>query len=64
VVADMGIVYHATAGVLGVVFLALTVRLRRSPRPELAMRVFSYSITYLTVLFVVMVADELVRHGL
>ncbi len=61
--AEMGIIYHATALVLGALFLGMTLWLYRSPNPELAMRVFSYSITYLTVLFLVMVADVLIRLG-
>ena len=64
VAASMGIIYHLTAIVAGAAFLGLTVRLHRSRSAEGAMRVFSFSITYLTVVFLVMVADELVRSGL
>jgi protoheme IX farnesyltransferase len=63
VVADMGVAFHVTSALLGLLFLWMTVRLHRSHSPAGAMRVFSYSITYLTVLFLVMVADVLVRHG-
>jgi protoheme IX farnesyltransferase len=63
VMADMGIVYHVSSAVLGAAFLALTVRMHRSGNGEGAMRVFSYSISYLTVLFLVMVVDVLVSHG-
>jgi protoheme IX farnesyltransferase len=63
VLADMGITFHVTSALLGAVFLWMTLRLHRSPSAAGAMRVFSYSITYLTVLFLVMVADVLVRHG-
>jgi heme o synthase len=61
--AGMGAVYHATSAVLGLVFLAMVVRLHRTHDAGGAMRVFSYSITYLTVLFLVMVVDVLVVHG-
>ena len=62
-VAGMGWIYQATSAVLGLAFLALTVRLHRSHDTDGAMRVFSFSITYLTVLFLVMVVDVLVAHG-
>jgi len=61
--ADMGVLYHATSAVLGLLFLGMTVRLHRAHDAEGAMRVFSFSITYLTVLFLVMVGDVLVVHG-
>lgn len=63
VMADMGVIYHAVAALSGLAFLALTVRLYRTLDAEGAMRVFSFSITYLTVVFLVMVVDVLVRHG-
>jgi protoheme IX farnesyltransferase len=47
---------------LGVVFLALAVRLFRAPEPVLAMKVFGWSITYLTLLFGAMAVDSLVFH--
>ncbi|MFN0029406.1 MAG: heme o synthase [Acidimicrobiales bacterium] len=62
-VAEMGLLYHGVALLSGAGFLALTVGLHRSASPEGAMRVFSYSITYLSVLFLVMVADQLLRSG-
>ena len=61
--SDMGVLFHATSAVLGLLFLGLTARLARSQDAAGAMRVFSFSITYLTVLFLVMVADVLVVHG-
>ncbi|MEZ5260498.1 MAG: heme o synthase [Acidimicrobiales bacterium] len=63
VLAHMGPVFHATSIALGAIFLWMTVRLHRAHSPEGAMKVFHYSITYLTVLFLVMVLDVLVRHG-
>ena len=48
--------------VLGVVFMALAVRLGARPHPKAAMQLFSYSITYLTLLFVVMAVDIFTKH--
>ena len=50
-VADLGWIYPVAAVVLGAVFLAATVALARTPTPAASMRVFAYSITYVTVLF-------------
>jgi heme o synthase len=61
-VAHLGVLYVVTASVLGVVFLAMTVRLWRQETQKAAMRLFSYSITYLTLLFVVMAVDVLTKH--
>jgi protoheme IX farnesyltransferase len=68
-VAHLGLIYLITALVLGAAFLAVTVRLWRLAQNERAtgkdaMRVFSYSITYLTVLFVAMAGDVLIRNHL
>ena len=62
-VAGMGWLYLVTALLCGAVFLGLAVRLVRAPTPKLAMRVFSWSITYLMVLFAALAADQLVRSG-
>ena len=61
-VARLGPVYVVSASVLGVVFLALALRLWRQATPKAAMQLFSYSITYLTLLFVVMAADIFIKH--
>ena len=61
--ADLGWLYVATATVLGAGFTAIATALLRRPTPALAMRLFSYSITYLTVLFVAMAADVLLTNG-
>ena len=61
-VAHLGVLYVVTASVLGAVFLAMTVRLWRQETQQAAMRLFSYSITYLTLLFVVMAVDVLAKH--
>ncbi len=63
-VADLGAIYLASAVVLGAVFTGMSVRLLRRPTPPLAMRLFTFSITYLTVLWVAMAVDVLVVHGL
>jgi heme o synthase len=63
-VADMGLLYALTAVVLGAVFTGLSVRVLRNPTPAVAMALFGYSITYITVLFGAMALDQLVRSGL
>lgn len=61
--ADLGPIYGAAAMALGAVFTMYVLRLLREPTPQVAMRVFTWSITYLTLLFGAMALDELVRHG-
>ena len=61
-VAHLGVIYVVSAAVLGAGFLALTIRLWRAVTPKASMAVFRYSITYLTLLFVVMAIDVLVAH--
>jgi heme o synthase len=61
-VARLGTIYIVSASVLGVVFLALAVRLWRRATPKAAMQLFSYSITYLTLLFVLMAVDIFTHH--
>jgi len=60
-VAHMGLLYAAAAVVLGALFLVYAVRLHREGTPRAAIGLFRYSITYLTLLFVAMAADVLVR---
>lgn len=62
-VADMGVTYYVAAIVLGAVFTGLAVQVFRRPEPALAMRLFGWSITYVTLLFGAMAADEIVRNG-
>lgn len=57
--ADMGNLYLGSALVLGAVFTAACVRLLKDATPAVAMRVFGWSITYLTLLFGAMAADQL-----
>jgi len=61
-VAHLGAVYIVSAVVLGAVFVALALRLWRRGTPKAAMRLFSYSITYLTLLFVLMAVDIFTKH--
>ena len=78
-VAGMGHLYLGSAVVLGGIFTWYAVRLLRTPDPGLAvagsggaaevevrataMRLFTWSITYITLLFGAMAVDQLVRSG-
>ncbi len=59
-VADMGAIYLASALALGAVFTAFARLLRRDPSEGTAMRLFTYSITYVTLLFGAIVVDVVV----
>jgi protoheme IX farnesyltransferase len=63
-VADLGWIYAVAATVSGAVFVGWSVAVLRSPTTRNAMRLFGYSITYLTILFAAMAVDQLVLHGL
>jgi protoheme IX farnesyltransferase len=58
-VADMGNLYLGSAIVLGGVFIWYSLRLLRDASPAVAMRLFGWSITYLTLLFGAMAVDRL-----
>jgi protoheme IX farnesyltransferase len=58
-VADLGAIYTVAAVVLGAIFIAATLWLGRNPTASASMRVFGYSITYITVLFGAMTLDIL-----
>jgi protoheme IX farnesyltransferase len=60
-VAGLGWVYLGAAIALGGLFLAGTIWLGRNPTPQRSMRVFGYSITYVTLLFAAMTVDVLVH---
>lgn len=60
-VADMGWTYGMTALVFGVAFVIGTIRLGSDPSEARSMRLFSFSITYVTVLFLALTADVLLR---
>jgi heme o synthase len=63
-VAGMGDIYIAAALALGAVFTWRAVGLLRDSSPQAAMRVFTWSITYITLLFAAIALDQLVRSGL
>jgi protoheme IX farnesyltransferase len=63
-VAGMGHLYVGAALILGAVFMVLAIRLLRDATPQAAMRVFGWSITYITLLFGAMALDQLVRAGI
>jgi heme o synthase len=62
-VAGMGNVYLGSAIALGAVFTWFAAQLLRDASPKAAMRVFGWSITYITLLFGAMAVDQLVRTG-
>ena len=57
----MGAIYVPAAGALGAVVQLFAVQLQRDGSTRRAMRLFSYSITYVTLLFSAMALDQLVR---
>ena len=58
--AGMGPLYWVSAAVLGAVFLVYSWRLWQEPTEARAMTLFHWSITYVTLLFVAMAADQLI----
>jgi protoheme IX farnesyltransferase len=52
-----------SALLLGLGFMLGTIDLGRNPTPARSMRLFAFSISYVTVLFGAMAADVLIRHG-
>jgi protoheme IX farnesyltransferase len=60
-VGGLGWLYGAAAIVLGVLFLAGTVALVKRPTPAASMRVFTFSITYVTLLFGALMLDVFLR---
>jgi protoheme IX farnesyltransferase len=62
-IAHLGAVYLVSATLLGGVFTWLAVRLLHSETTADAMRVFTWSITYITLLFGAIAVDQLVRSG-
>ena len=51
-----------SAAVLGIGFIAMAARMWVRATPKASMQLFSYSITYLTLLFVIMAVDVFVQH--
>jgi protoheme IX farnesyltransferase len=60
--AGMGPLYWTVAAVLGALFLLYSWRLWQEPTEARAMKLFHWSITYVTLLFVAMAADQLIFH--
>jgi protoheme IX farnesyltransferase len=63
-VAHLGWLYLVSAGVSGLVFLGYTVQLWRDFSVKTAMKVFHWSITYLTIVFVAMAVDQFLHWPL
>ncbi|NLD75482.1 MAG: protoheme IX farnesyltransferase [Acidimicrobiales bacterium] len=61
-VGEMGAVYLVSALVLGGVFTAMAVKLWLDPTTKRAMQIFTYSITYITLLFGAMAVDQFVAN--
>ncbi|MGI9578957.1 MAG: heme o synthase [Microthrixaceae bacterium] len=61
---SMGVLYWVTAALLGAVFLQMTWKVRRTEATDDAIRLFTFSITYVSLLFGVMALDVLIRFGL
>ena len=62
-VAELGWIYGISAVVLGGIFLYGTVALGKNPTASASMRLFGYSITYVTLLFGAMSLDVFVEYG-
>ena len=62
-VADLGILYLVASIVLNLAFIGGTVGLARQPSPARSMRLFAFSISYVTLLFVAMAIDVFIEHG-
>lgn len=60
-VADLGWIYGITALVFGVAFVLGSIRLGSDPSPKRSMRLFTFSITYVTAVFVALTVDVLVQ---
>ena len=62
-VAHMGAIYTSAAGVLGIAFIWMARGFQRNPTPAVAMKLFSFSISYLTLLFAAIAIDQIVAKG-
>tara|TARA_B100001996_G_scaffold81869_1_gene60389 strand:- start:1564 stop:2466 length:903 start_codon:yes stop_codon:yes gene_type:complete len=62
-VADMGLIYLISAISLGAMFTFFSFQVMLKPTRKSAMRLFGFSITYITMLFSLIAVDQLVRTG-
>ena len=62
-VAELGWIYGLSAAVLGAIFLGGTIALGKHPTAAASMRLFGFSITYVTLLFGAMSLDVFVEYG-
>lgn len=62
-VAELGWIYGVSAAVLGAIFLGGTIALGKHPTAAASMRLFGFSITYVTLLFGAMSLDVFVEYG-
>jgi heme o synthase len=62
-VGELGWIYGVAAVVCGGLFLWGGIDLTKNPTPERSMRLFGFSITYVTLLFTALSVDVLVTHG-
>jgi protoheme IX farnesyltransferase len=60
-VANLGYIYGITALLFGTLFILGSIRLGRDPSESRSMRLFSFSITYVSVLFMALTVDVLVN---
>jgi protoheme IX farnesyltransferase len=61
-VGGMGVIYWGSAIILGAVFVLYAIRLYLDRTAVRAMRLFTYSISYVMLLFSAIAVDQLVRH--
>jgi protoheme IX farnesyltransferase len=62
-VEPMGVLYIAAAAILGVAFIWAAVHLLRDTTPQRAIRLFTFSNTYLALLFAAIALDVLIRSA-
>jgi protoheme IX farnesyltransferase len=60
-VADVGLLYTATAALLGTGLILHAARLCRDPDPARAIRLFGFSNLYLALLFAAVAVDVIIR---
>ena len=58
---EIGVGYVVTAAVLGALFIAQAIRLARDTTPAQAIRLFTFSNTYLALLFAAVAVDTLLH---